>query len=95
VNREEHLVTIERFLLGVTVESAEQARLVFGSNDWIEVEAQALGVGIRLGLRVEGPGVTLRIVGFHPDRRGVDQPIYSETLPLHERPHPVQATSPQ
>jgi hypothetical protein len=71
-----------RFVLGATVESAEQGPLVFGSNDWLEIEAQALGVGIRLELRVEGPGVTLRIVGFHPDGRGADQPIYSETLPL-------------
>lgn len=71
-----------RFILGATFESAEQGRLVFGSNDWMEVEAQALGVGIRLELRVEGPGVTLRIVGFQPSRPSADHEITTQTIPF-------------
>jgi hypothetical protein len=70
------------FLLGATIESSEQHRLVYASDDWIQVEAQGLTTGIRVEFRVEGQDVVLRVVGYKVGQPSADQEIFQDTLPL-------------
>lgn len=70
------------FVLGATIESAEQSRQVYGSDDWVQVEAQGPTIGIRVEFRVQGAVLAVRIVGFEVGHPSADREIYQETLPL-------------